>query len=115
MLSAEKRDAVERVAYFLMPESHLYSLEHFEGLHCTQLEPANNDNIVEQLKNAFFYRKKQIDSGQIEIGEGFPCGMLDYYNATEADSLFPLNVKDGQQETNIFSNYTIFKGLKEGE
>jgi hypothetical protein len=41
--------------------------------------------------------------------------MLDYYNATEADSLFPLNVKDGQQETNIFSNYTIFKGLKEGE
>ena len=115
MLSAEKRDAVERVAYFLMPESHLYSLEHFEGLHCTQLEPANSDNIVEQLKNAFFYRKKQIDSGQIEIGEGFPCGMLDYYNATEADSLFPLNVKDGQQETNIFSNYTIFKGLKEGE
>ncbi len=115
MFSAEKRDAVERVAYFLMPECHLYSLEHFEGLHCTQLEPANNDNIVEQLKNAFFYRKKQIDSGQIEIGEGFPCGMLDYYNATEADSLFPLNVKDGQQETNIFSNYTIFKGLKEGE
>lgn len=115
MLSAEKRDAVERVAYFLMPESHLYSLEHFKGLHCTQLEPANNDNIVEQLKNAFFYRKQQIDSGQIEIGEGFPCSMLDYYNATDADSLFPLNVKDGQQETNIFSNYTIFKGLKEGE
>ena len=115
MLSAEKRDAVERVAYFLMPESHLYSLEHFEGLHCTQLEPANNDNIVEQLKNAFFYRKKQIDSGQIEIGEGFPCGMLDYYNATEADALFPLNVKDGQQEKNGFSNYKLFKGLKEDE
>ena len=114
MLSAEKRDAVERVAYFLMPESHLYSLEHFNGLHCTQLQPVNRDNIVEQLKNAFFYRKKQIDSGRIEIGEGFPCGMLDYYNATEAESLFPLNVKDGQQESNIFSNYSLFKGLKEG-
>lgn len=114
MLSAEKRDAVEKVAYFLMPESHLYSLEHFNGLHCTQLQPANKDNIVEQLKNAFFYRKKQIDSGRIEIGEGFPCGMLDYYNATEAESLFPLNIKDGQQESNIFSNYILFKGLKEG-
>lgn len=115
MLSAEKRDAVERVAYFLMPESHLYSLEQFNGLHCTQLQPANNDNIVEQLKNAFFYRKKQIENGKIEIGEGFPCGMLDYYNDTEAESLFPLNVKDGQQENNGFSNYTLFKGLKEGE
>ncbi len=115
MLSSEKHDAVERVAYFLMPESHLYSLEHFDGLHCTQLQPANNDNIVEQLKNAFFFRKNQIESGQIEIGEGFPCSMLDYYNATEPESLFPLNITDGQQDNNIFSNYTIFKGLKEGE
>ena len=115
MLSAEKRDAVERVAYFLMPESHLYSLEHFNGLHCTQLQPANNDNIVEQLKNSFFYRKRQIDSGRIEIGEGFPSNMIDYVNDTEAQSLFPLNITDGQQDANIFSNYTLFKGLKEGE
>jgi len=113
MLSAEKRDVVERVAYFLMPESHLYSLEQFNGLHCTQLQPANNDNIVEQLKNSFFYRKKQIDSGQIEVGEGFPCSMLDYFNDTEKEALFPLNIKDGQQEANLFSNYTLFKGLKE--
>lgn len=115
MLSAEKRDAVEKVAYFLMPEGHLYSQEHFDGLNCTQLQPANKDNLVEQLKNAFFYRKKQIDSGRIEIGEGFPCGMLDYYNATEAESLFPLNIKDGQQKSNNFSNYRLFKGIKEGE
>ena len=114
MLSAEKRDAVERVAYFLMPESHLYSLEQFNGLHCTQLQPANNDNIVEQLKNSFFYRKKQIDSGRIEVGEGFPCSMLEYFNDTEKEALFPLNIKDGQQEANLFSNYTLFKGLKEG-
>ena len=114
MLSAEKRDAVERVAYFLMPESHLYSLEQFNGLHCTQLQPANNDNIVEQLKNSFFYRKKQIDSGRIEVGEGFPCSMLEYFNDTDKEALFPLNIKDGQQEANLFSNYTLFKGLKEG-
>ena len=115
MLSAEKRDAVEKVAYFLMPEGHLYSLEEFEGLNCTRLQPANRDNIVEQLKNAFFYRKKQMDSGRIEIGEGFPCAMIDYYNETEAESLFPLNVQDGQQESNMFSNYRLFKGIKEGE
>ena len=115
MLSAEKRDVVERVAYFLMPEGHLYSLENFNGVNCTQLHPANNDNIVEQLKNAFFYRKKQIDNGMIEIGDGISCDRLEYYNDTQAESLFPLNIKDGQQKTNILSNYTLFKRMKEEE
>ena len=115
MLSSEKRDAVEKVAYFLMPEGHLYSLEESEGLNCTRLQPSNRDNIVQQLKNAFFYRKKQMDSGRIEIGEGFPCSMIDYYNETEAECLFPLNVQDRQQESNMFSNYRLFKGIKEGE
>jgi hypothetical protein len=111
MLSDEKRDCVEKVAYFLMPESHLYSLEHFDGLNCTQLQPANRDNIVEQLKNSFRYRKNQIDNGTIEIGEGFDCDTLDYYNDTEVCSLFPLSIKDGQQKINNFSNYQLFKGL----
>ena len=115
MLSAEKRDAVEKVAYFLMPEGHLYSQEHFDGLNCTQLQPANKDNIVQQLKNAFFYRKKQMDSGQLEVGEGFPAEMVAYYNDTEAQSLFPLKMDTGMQQSNIFSNYRLFKGIKEGE
>ena len=115
MLSAEKRDAVEKVAYFLMPEGHLYSQEHFDGLNCTQLQPANKDNIVEQLKNAFLYRKKQMDSGQLEVGEGFPAEMVAYYNDTEAQSLFPLKMDTGMQQSNIFSNYRLFKGIKEGE
>ena len=115
MLSAEKRDAVEKVAYFLMPEGHLYSQEHFDGMNCTQLQPANKDNLVEQLKNAFFYRKKQMDSGQLEVGEGFPAEMVAYYNDTEAQSLFPLKMDTGMQQSNIFSNYRLFKGIKEGE
>ncbi len=115
MLTAEKRDAVERVAYFLMPESHLYSLEHFEGLHCTQLEAENNDNIVEQVKHAYNYRKRQIGSGQIEMGEGLPGDRLDYYNDTAAESLFPLKMKDGVQDYNLFSNYSLFKRMKEEE
>ena len=115
MLSEEKKDAVERTAYFLMPECHLYSKEHFEGLHCTQLQPENNNNIVEQLKRSFFYRKKQIDNGQVEVDEGFPGPMLPYYNDTEAAALFPLKLSDGQQDKNKFSNYMLFKGLTEDE
>lgn len=110
MLGAEKKDAVERTAYFLMPEGHLYSKEKFAGLHCTQLQPENKDNIVEQLRQSFLYRKRQLDSGHVEVGSGFPLTLLDYYNDTEAMNLFPLqNDGAGQQKPNIFSNYNLFK------
>ena len=110
MLSAEKRDCVERTAYFLMPEGHLYSKEHFDGIHCTQLQAENNANIVEQLRQSFFYRKKQLDEGKVEVGEAFPVSMLDYYNDTSEKNLFPLSTDDtGAEKENIFSNYKLFK------
>ena len=110
MLGAEKRDAVERTAYFLMPEAHLYSKEHFVGAHCSPLTPDNDDNIVEQLRQSFFYRKRQLDEGKVEVGKDFPATMLDYYNDTEENNLFPLNIDEtGKQKENIFSNYGLFK------
>ena len=117
MLGAEKRDAVERTAYFLMPEGHLYSKEEFKGPHCTQMDPENTDNIVEQLKRSYFYRKQQFDEGKVEIGEQFPLNMLEYFNDTEEKHLFPLSKDDktGMERPNIFSNYLLFKGLQEGQ
>ena len=113
MLSAEARDEVERTAYFLMPEAHLYSKEKFEGIHCTRLEPANKDNIVEQLRQSFFYRKEQMDKGRVEIGECWPVELLEY-NAVQQHDLFPLKSdNDGLQEENRFSNYLLFKARKE--
>jgi len=110
MLGSQMHDEVQRTAYFLMPEGHLYSKEHFEGLHCTQMQPENTDNIVEQLRRSFFYRKQQIDNGTVEVGENFPADMLDYYNDTEKQQLFPLSLDaTGQEKMNIFSNYTLFK------
>lgn len=114
MLSAETRDDVERTAYFLMPEAHLYSKEKFEGIHCTKLDPANKDNIVEQLRQSFFYRKEKMDEGRVEIGEGKPIENLEYTNAQQQNDLFGLKSdKDGLQEENIFSNYKLFKIRKE--
>lgn len=110
MLGAEKRDMVERTAYFLMPEGHLYSKEHFNGDHCTHLRAENNDNIVEQLRQSFFYRKKQLDEGKVEVGEAFLVSRLDYYNDTAEKNLFPLSTGDtGFEKENIFSNYKLFK------
>ena len=112
MLGAEKRDAVERTAYFLMPEAHLYSKERFEGVHCTQLDAENAHNIVEQLRQSFLYRKAQFEAGTVEVAEQFPLGEIDYYKDTEARNLFPLKADEtGTEKANMFSNYTLFKGI----
>ena len=116
MLGAEQRDAVERTAYFLMPEAHLYSKERFEGIHCTRLEPANKDNIVEQLRQSFFYRKQQMEQGRVELGEGKAIENLAYTEALPKQNLFPLKGDDGGlQPLNGFSNYNLFKTRKEDE
>lgn len=117
MLGKEKQDTVERTAYFLMPEGHLYSKEKFMGPYCTQMDPENSDNIVEQLKQSFFYRKQQFDDGKVEVGEQFPLNMLEYFNDTEEKHLFPLSNdgETGTEKPNIFSNYTLFKGLQESQ
>jgi hypothetical protein len=116
MLTDEKQDAVQRTAYFLMPEGHLYSKELFNGRHCTQIKPQNNDNIVEQIRNSFLYRKNQLNQGIVEMGERVDLSELDYYNDTASKKLFPLKAGEtGTQDKNNFSNYTLFKGLKEDQ
>ena len=65
---------------------------------------------MEQLRQSFFYRKRQLDGGKVEVGEAFPLSALDYYNDTEEKNLFPLKPDDtGAEVTNIFSNYNLFK------
>ena len=108
MLTRCAHDSVEKVAYFLMPAGRLYSKEHFNGRHCIQLDPANTDEIVQKLRNAIIYRKRQIDGGVIETNGGFES--LKYVQDTEAMDLFPL-IKDEEQgikQENRFSNYQIF-------
>lgn len=108
MLGREKKDEVERVAYFLMPEARLYSQEKFKGRNCHQLTPANRDNIVEQLKQSAKYRMEQIKSGVVETNGTFE--ELQYVKDTETRGLFPLkkNVEDGTKEGNFFSQYGLF-------
>ena len=112
MLGREKKDKVERVAYFLMPQGRLYSQEKFEGNNCIQLQPTNQDNIVEQLRQSVIYRKKQIDSGVVEINGTYED--LWYVKNTEGLGLFPLKKEEdkakaeyGKKESNRFSQYGL--------
>jgi hypothetical protein len=107
MLGKEKKDAVRRVAYFLMPEARLYSNEEFKGRHCKQLTPENRDNIVEQLRKSALYRKQQIENGVVEINGVYE--ELQYVKDTDAQGLFPLKkAGDGMKEGNFFSEYKHF-------
>ncbi|MDD6020498.1 MAG: PD-(D/E)XK nuclease family protein [bacterium] len=109
LLTQEKHDIVNRVAYFLMPEGQLYSKEVFEGDFCHKIDPENNNDIVEQIKNSVEYRKAQLDSGVVEtMGE---YDSLSYVKSTEKCNLYPLQ-KEGEPVTNkqyFFSQYNLFK------
>lgn len=108
MLGREKKDEVQRVAYFQMPDARLYSQEKFVGKNCEQLLPANHDNIVEQLRQSAIYRKQQIQSGVVETNGLYE--ELQYVKDTASHGLFPLkeDVENGTKESNFFSQYGLF-------
>lgn len=107
MLSREKKDEVQRVAYFLMPEARLYSQEQFDGRHFVLVKPENRDNIVVQLRQSAIYRKNQIESGLVEVNGVYED--LQYVKDTDSKGLFPLKkTDDGTQESNAFSMYNLF-------
>ena len=111
MLTKEKGNAVERTAYFIMPEGHLYSKEFFRGIHCTQVDAVNRENIAEQVKNSVAYRIKQLNEGIVENGEVNDISTLDYFDDTGTNGLFPLKKNDNNEweKANRFSDYTLFK------
>lgn len=106
MLGRQENNKVERVAYFLMPDGRLYSKEPFQGRFCTQITPANTDDIVKQLRNAIIYRKQQIAGGIVETNGAF--NDLQYVKDTEGQGLFPLKEEKGKKEEFFFTKYAIF-------
>ena len=111
LLTHEGKDEVKRVAYFLMPEAQLYSLEQFIGDHCTQVEAENHDDIVSQLMYSIDYRKQQLSQGIVEMNELYED--IQYVKDTGKKNLFPLSEDGGKKKANIFSNYQLFKLLGE--
>lgn len=106
MLSRQESNAVERVAYFLMPDGRLYSKEPFEGRFCTQINAANNDDIVKQLRNSIIYRQQQLKDGIVETNGSFTD--LQYVKDTEDKELFPLKEEGGTKKEFFFTKYGIF-------
>ncbi len=104
---------VSRKGYFLMPLGKLYSLDDFAGPNCEKIETDSDADVIKQVVNSFHYRKQQIDSGVIELGEGQDVADLEYERDTERLNLLPLKTrkkKDGTQTkaVNKYSQYGTF-------
>ena len=101
-------------AYFLMPRGRLYSTEAFRSYYASQIN-VNDDcqgDIVSKIVNSYRYRRNEIMTGKIEMGEEMPLESIDYFNDTESHELFPLKPQyknDSVKEIYGFSSYSHLK------
>ena len=114
LLRAQTKDAVIPTAYFLMPVGKLYSTLDFRSYYANKLDVAEGceGDLIGKIVSSYRYRRNEIMSGKIEMGEACPLESLDYYNETEANNLFPLKPQYQQEKlkaVNDFSSYKHFK------
>lgn len=101
-------------AYFLMPNGRLYSTDEFHSRYAVKVEVKEEakGDIVKQIVESYRYRRDEIMSGKVEMGEGNLLESLNYFNDTEDKGLFPLK-SDYKDHTikaeNDFSNYKNLK------
>ena len=116
LLSELTDDQALPTAYFLMPIGRLYSTEEFKSYWSNRIDLADDaveGNIINKIVESYRYRRDEIMSGKIEMGEGSSLDKLQYFNDTESHNLFPLKPAyddDSLKEVNGFSNYGLFKG-----
>ncbi len=105
------------IAYYLMPMGRLYTTYPFAGSYVerVKVDEDKTGDIVHRIVNSYIYRRNEIQSGRIELGEEEPLSLLDYFNDTTSLQLLPLKGrgigKDGDdlKSANIFSNYINLK------
>ena len=111
----ERKKAVS-AAYVLLPELLIVSTEAYKGncLQVTVSDESRQVDLLQEIRNSYEYRKKQIESGVIEEGEGMEPESLTYARDTEEKHLLPLKFDDdGLKEENAYSDYSLFKGKKQ--
>ena len=115
LLSELTDDRVLPTAYFLMPRGRLFSTAHFNSYWANQVnvnEGCEGD-IISKIVVSYRYRREEIMSGKIEMGEGAPLTALDYFNDTESHNLFPLKPQYGNDEIKEIYGFSSYSHLKD--
>ena len=115
LLSELTDDKVLPTAYFLMPRGRLYSTAHFNSYWAYQVNVNEGceDDIISKIVASYRYRREEIMSGKIEMGEGAPLTALDYFNDTESHNLFPLKPQYGNDEIKEIYGFSSYSHLKD--
>ena len=115
----EQHSGPVRTAFFVMPEGVLYSADEFNGENCKQISPRIPADLMDQLRNGYAERVKEINKGKIETADNKPVASIDYM---EVKNVYPLEQKGKQvmnettgrrqnikvKEENKYSDYKCF-------
>ena len=114
LLSELTDDKKLPTAYFLMPLGKLFSTEEFKSYwaNTISINEGCEGDIISKIVASYRYRREEIMSGKIEMGEGMPLEGLDYFNDTELHNLFPLKPEYGHDEIKEVYNFSNYKNLK---
>ena len=108
-LEKETNMKVVVVSYVLLPSLSIFTSSDLKGRRGTiSISPERDKPLLDEIKNSFAFRKNEISSGRIEIGDGKSQSLLDY--AKNQNDMVPLPLDDnGNKKGNRFSDYECFK------
>ena len=114
LLSELTEDKALTKAYFLMPRGWLYSTDDFKSYWTEKIVIENGceGDIIKQIVASYHYRREEIMSGMIEMGEGQPLDSLKYYNDSKTQKLFPLKPDYNEDSLKSINGYSDYKNLK---
>jgi len=114
LLGEQTEDKVLPTAYFLMPRGKLYSTDDFNSYWAEKIdiEDGCEGDVIKQIIASYQYRREEIMSGKIEMGEGLSLDSLDYYNDTETQNLFPLKPDYNNDSLKSINGYSDYINLK---
>ena len=108
-LEKETNKKVVVVSYVLLPSLSIFTSSDLKGRRGTiSISPERDKPLLDEIKNSFAFRKDEISSGRIEIGDGKSQSLLDY--AKNQNDMVPLPLdEEGNKKGNRFSDYECFK------
>ena len=118
LMNHENPSASVRTAYFVMPYGLLFSTDDFYGTNFEKITPKILAEVIEQVRNGYAERVKEINEGKIETADNHPISKLEY---SQSGNVYPLD-EEGKREKdengksqnikikveNKYSNYKCF-------
>lgn len=119
LVNSKNRQKVMGTGYFIMPEGQLFTLDHFERTNNITTVTIDDDrkasDLIDEAKNTYAYRRKQIEQGLLENTEGLPVDDIQYTKDQEEANLMPVEtIKPNGEKVVVkapykYSNYNSFK------